>query len=260
MFKGKVVIVTGSSGGIGAQLGVRFAAEGASGLVIHGRNETNLQAVKEKCEKAGGGNTKVHIVRGHITEEEVRQKLIKETIERFGKVDVLVNNVAMYDPRTFFESPMETYDLLFDVNVRSLIALCQVAAPHLIESKGNIVNISSDVGVKPVTWAMFYACTKAAVDHFTKCLALELGPKGVRVNAINPGYIPETDVLSRAGIKTDDQQWYSKMASEAYPLRRTGTKDEVCDAVLFVASDQAKFVTGVLLPVDGGSLAGTARS
>jgi len=257
MFKSKVVVVTGSSGGIGATTAVKFAAEGAH-VVIHGRKEAALNEIKEKCLKAGKGNTKVHICIGDISKEDVRQKLVNETIKEFGKMDVLVNNAGIFDPSTFSESSMDVYDKLFDVNLRSLIALTQIAAPHLIKSKGNIVNISSDVGCQAVTWAMFYALTKAALNHFTKCLALELGPKGVRVNSINPAYIPETDVLSRAGITGDDQQFYVKMAQEKFPLRRPGTVEEVADAIMFLASEKATFVTGVIFLVDGGSTVGHA--
>jgi NAD(P)-dependent dehydrogenase (short-subunit alcohol dehydrogenase family) len=256
MFKGKAVIVTGSSGGIGAATAVQFAAEGAN-VVVHGRNEAALHEVKDKCTKAGGGQGKVHIVVGDIAKDEVRQKLINETVQHFGKLDVLVNNAALYNPAQFSESTLDIYDKLFDVNVRSVIALTQLATPHLINSKGNVVNISSDVGTKAVTWAFFYALTKATMNHFTKCLALELGPKGVRVNSINPGYIPETDVLTRAGIQGEDQQWYAKMASQQYPLKRTGKVDEVVNSILFIASDKATFSTGILFPVDGGATAGS---
>jgi len=253
------VIVTGSSVGIGAAVAAKFAQEGAN-VVIHGRKEAALQDVKEKCLKAGGGKTKVHVVVGDISKEDIRQKLVNETIKEFGHLDVLVNNAGIFDPSTFAESSIELYDKLFDVNVRSLIALTQIASPHLIKSKGNIVNISSDVGVKAVVWAMFYALTKATVNHFTKCLAMELGPQGVRVNAINPAYIMETDVLSRAGVQDQERdEFYLKMAKETFPLRRAGTVDEVGDAILFLASDKAKFCTGALLPVDGGSLAGIAK-
>jgi len=255
MFKGKVIIVTGSSVGIGAQTAIKFAAEGASGLVIHGRNEVALQDVKEQSLKAGGGQTKVHVCVGDITLDEVREKMINETIHHFGKLDVLVNNAALYDPSTFDEGSMELYDKLFNVNVRSIIALTKLAAPHLIASKGNIVNISSEVGKKAVTWAFYYGLTKATLDHFTRCLALDLGPKGVRVNSINPGYIPETDVLSRIGTTAEDVQFFIKLASDIYPLRRTGTIEEVANTILFIASDKASFVTGVLFSVDGGSAA-----
>jgi len=257
MFKSKVVIITGSSGGIGAGTAIRFAAEGAN-VVIHGRKETALREIKEKCLKAAGGNAKVHICVGDLSKEEVRQKLVNETINEFGKIDVLVNNAGLYDASTIIEGSIEVYDNLFSVNVRSVIALTQLAAPHLIKSKGNIVNISSELSRKVVQWASFYGMTKATLDHFTKCLALDLGPKGVRVNSVNPGHIPETDVLSRAGILSDEMEQYVKMSSDAYPLRRTGTVEEVTNAILFVASDKANFVTGVAFPVDGGSVAGTA--
>jgi len=134
MFKSKVVIVTGSSGGIGATTAVMFASEGAA-VVIHGRKEAALHEVKEKCLKAGGGKNKVHICIGDVSKEDVRQKLINETIKEFGKLDVLVNNAALFDQSTFSESSMEIYDKLFDVNVRSVIALTQLAAPHLVKSK-----------------------------------------------------------------------------------------------------------------------------
>jgi len=125
----------------------------------------------------------------------------------------------------------------------------------LIETKGNIINVSSDDGLKATTFGMFYAITKAGLDHFTKCLALELGPKGVRVNSVNLGYVPDTDVFSRAGVTGEQEQDFRKTIPETVPLRRSGELDEVCDAALFVASDKAKFVTGTLIPVDGGSSA-----
>jgi len=224
MFKSKVVIITGSSGGIGAGTAIRFASEGAN-VVIHGRKEAALNEVKEKCLKAGKGNTKVHICVGDLSKDETRQKLVNDAIREFGQIDVLVNNAGLYDASTIIGGSIDTYDKLFDVNVRSVIALSQLAAPHLIKSQGNIVNISSELGLKVVPWAGVYAMTKRTLDHFTKCLALELGPRGVRVNGINPSHVPETDVLSRAGILGDDKEGFAKMAAESYPLRRTGTVD-----------------------------------
>jgi NAD(P)-dependent dehydrogenase (short-subunit alcohol dehydrogenase family) len=253
MFKSKVVIVTGSSSGIGATTAVKFAAEGAN-VILHGRNEAGLQKIKEQC-VMGGNENKVHMVAGDISSEEVRKKLINETIQRFGRLDVLVNNAGLYNPSTFSESTMDIFDHLFDVNVRSLIALTQLAAPHLIAAKGNIVNISSDLGVKPSIWAMFYSLTKATLDHFTKCLALDLGPKGVRVNSVNPGYVPETEVLSKAGMTAAEKETYIKMASDNFPLRRPGKSEDIADAILFLASEKASFVTGILFSVDGGSAA-----
>jgi len=255
MFKSKVVLITGSSSGIGAATAVKFAEQGAD-LVIHGRRESELQQVKERCLKVGDSKTKVHIVIGDITKDDVRQKIINESIEKFGKLDVLVNNAGLWNPASFDESAMEIYDKLFDVNVRSLIALTQLAVPHLIKTKGNIVNTSSDIGLKPMAFSIYYAVSKAAVNHFSKCLALDLGPKGVRVNCVNPAYFPDTD-LSRV-LDHVDKEAVIQFLSNIYPLRRTGKLEEVADAILFLASEKASFVTGVLFPVDGGSVAGTA--
>lgn len=252
MFNGKVVIVTGSSTGIGAQIAIRFAKEGASGLTIHGRNEAALKERKNDVEEASGGKTKVHVVVGDITSDEVRKNLIEETIQTFGQLDILVNNAGYWDARGFFNTPLDGYDKMFNVKVRSTIGLCQIAAPHLIKSKGNIVNMSSEYGITPQTEAMFFACADACINHFTKCLALELGPKGVRVNAVNPGYIPYTNALYRLGVNKEEENSYVNLVSKNYPLRRPGTKNEVADAVLFLASDKATFITGTLLPVDGG--------
>jgi len=254
MFKSKVVIITGSSSGIGAATAVKFAGAGAD-VVIHGRRESELEEVKAQCLIAGGGDTKVHTVVGDITKDDVRQKLVNETIEKFGKLDILFNNAGVWDPSAFNESTMEIFDKLFDVNVRSLIALTQLAAPHLIKIKGNIINNSSVCGVKAMTAAIYYAVSKAAVDHFSKCLALDLGPKGVRVNSINPGYFPDTNAVSRVAGE-DARLAYKASVSEAYPLRRTGELDELTDAILFLASEKASFITGILLPVDGGYLLG----
>jgi len=252
MFKGKVVIVTGSSGGIGAQLAVRFAQEEAAGVTIHGRNEASLREVKERVAKAGP-HTKVHVVLGDIANDAVRQKLINETVQQFGKLDVLVNNAGIWNPKSFMESTIEEYDKLFEVNVRSLFALTKLAVPQLAKSKGNIVNISSECGKKPLPVSVFYGCTKATLDHFSKCLAMELGPQGIRVNSVNPSSLPETDVFIRAGVQDADKEAFVKRAAAFYPLRRVGTIDEVCDSVLFIASDRAKFVTGTTFAVDGGS-------
>ena len=255
MFKSKVVLVTGSSTGIGAGIAIKFASEGASGVVLHGRKEDALKSVKEQCEKAGHGNTKVHYVIGDITKQDVREKMVNETIEKFGRLDVLVNNAGIMNATIFTEAKIDAYDQIFDVNVRSMIILTQLAVPHLINSKGNIVNMSSLGGLKAVPIFVYYCMAKAAVDHFTRCLAVDLGPKGVRVNSINPSYIKETE-LGRLGAAAaaETSKALIAYAEEKYPLRRAGIVDDVADAVSYLASDKAKFVTGVNFPVDGGAL------
>jgi len=253
MFKSKVIIVTGSSTGIGAGTAIKFASEGAAGITLHGRKEDALKKVKEQCEKAGKG-TKVHIVIGDITNQDVREKLVKETVQQFGRLDVLVNNAGI-SPKaaTFIEAKIETYDQIFDINVRSLVVLTQLAVPHLIESKGSIVNISSGASLQALPTYNFYCMSKAALDHFTRCLAVDLGPKGVRVNSVNPGAVPETELATRQGWDSEVLKGFAKQSEQQYPLRRSGTVDEMADGILYLASDKAKFITGVILPVDGGA-------
>jgi NAD(P)-dependent dehydrogenase (short-subunit alcohol dehydrogenase family) len=250
MFQSKVVIVTGSSSGIGARAAVRYAKEGATGVVISGRRAELLQHVKQECESVSNGKTKVKVVVGDVTQENVRNQLINDTVKEFGQLDVLVNNAAFgMNFQSMADCPIELYDKLFDVNVRSLVLLTQLAIPHLVKSKGNIVNISSGVAIKALPGTAYYCMTKAALDHYTRCLAVELGPQGVRVNTIRPGVIPDTD-FDREFKKEFDG--IRGMLEQQTPLRRTGTSDEVTDLILFLSSDRASFVTGDAISVDGG--------
>jgi len=252
MFKSKVIIVTGSSTGIGAGTAVKYAKEGAAGVVLHGRQEAALKKVKEEVEKAGKG-VKVHICVGDITDAKVREKMITETVDQFGRLDVLVNNAGISIPTPVCDTSIDVFDKIFDVNIRSLIVLTQLAIPHLIKTKGNIVNISSVAALKAMPMFTFYCMSKIALDHFSRCLAVELGPKGVRVNVINPGAIPETEIGTRQGASVEQVKEYMEKAGANYPLRRPGTIDEVSDMIIYLSSDKASFVTGVNVPVDGGS-------
>jgi len=254
MFKSKVVIVTGSSSGIGAGTAVKFAKEGAAGVVLHGRKEDALKNVKEQVEKAGQGQTKVHVVVGDITDGKVREKLINETVQRFGRLDVLVNNAGLCIPSPITQTSIDVFDKMIDVNVRSVIVLTQLAIPELVKTKGNIVNISSVASLRAMAMFPFYCMSKIALDHFTRCLAVELGPKGVRVNVVNPGSIPETELGIRSGATAQQVKEYNEKASANYPLQRPGTVEEVANVITFLASEKASFITGIVAPVDGGSV------
>jgi len=253
MFKNKVIIVTGSSTGIGAGTAIKFVQEGAAAVVLHGRQEAALKNVKEKCEKAGQGKTKIHVVVGDVTDAKIRERLITETIDKFGTLDVLVNNVGFCNsPILTAEAQIELYDKIMDVNLRSMVVLTQLAIPHLVKAKGNIVNISSVGGIKALSMFTFYGMCKAAMDHYTRCLAVELGPKGVRVNSVNPGSIPETELASKSGATDEHMKTFLKDIVAATPLRRVGGVEEVADLIAFLASDKAAFITGIRAVVDGG--------
>jgi len=253
MFRGKVIIVTGSSTGIGAGTAVKFAEEGAAAITITGRQEAALKNVKERVEKAGNGKTKVNVVVGDVTDPKVTQRLINETVEKFGQLDVLVNNAGFNSPPCpTATAPIADFDKIMNVNLRSMVIMSQLAIPHLEKTKGNIVNISSAGGIKGINVFTFYCMSKAAMDHFTRCLAVELGPKGIRVNSVNPGSIPETELAAKTGANAEQLQASEKMFIDKTPLRRSGTIEECANVITYIASEKASFITGTTTVADGG--------
>ncbi|XP_050353671.1 3-oxoacyl-[acyl-carrier-protein] reductase-like [Nymphalis io] len=245
-FTNKIVIVTGASSGIGAATAIAFAKEGAN-VVIVGRNEVKLQKVTDECAATG----KEHIlIKADITKDEDANRVINATIEKFGQIDILVNNAGMMNfAHILSDNVMSVYDTVMNLNVRAQVQMTHLAAPHLIKTKGNIINISSIAGKMTFTNPLLcYAISKAAIDHFTRAVALELAPHGVRVNSISPGPV-RTDLLSNAGVeKTMDDIDYK------IPLGRVSDSEEIADLILYVASDKAKAITGSDFVTDNGIL------
>lgn len=181
-FAGKVVLVTGASSGIGARTAQKFAQLGAS-LSLTGRKLENLQKVAKECE----GQNAAFVVAGDITNVEDTKRIVDETIKKYGKLDVLVNNAGIIETGTIETTSLEQYDRVMNTNIRSIYHLTMLAVPHLIKTEGSIVNISSVNGIRSFPGVLAYNLSKAAVDQFTRCVALELAPKKVRVNSVNPG-------------------------------------------------------------------------
>lgn len=180
-FAGKVVLLTGGSSGIGKRTAEKFAQLGAS-VSLNGRNKENLQKVANGCE-----GQKPFIVVGDITNPEDTKRILKETIQKFGKLDVLVNNAGIIETGTIENTSLEQYDRVMNTNIKSIYHLTMLSVPHLIKTEGNIVNISSVNGIRSFPGVLAYNLSKAAVDQFTRCVALELAVKKVRVNSVNPG-------------------------------------------------------------------------
>lgn len=243
-FKNKVIIITGGSSGIGRGAAEYLSSLGAS-IVITGRNEKGLEETASKC----SSNT-LKIV-SDVTKEEDRVRIIDETVKKFGKINVLVNNAGQGLMTDTMSTKMEDYDYIMDLNVRSVFRLTQLAVPHLIATQGNIVNVSSVAGLRAFPIASVYCMSKAALDHFTRCLALELAPKNVRVNAINPATIV-TNFLEAAGLSDDIAEEYRHKSAALHALGRVGTVLETAHAIAYLASDMSTFVTGTTLAVDGG--------
>ncbi|XP_047028566.1 3-oxoacyl-[acyl-carrier-protein] reductase FabG-like [Helicoverpa zea] len=239
-FANKVVIITGASSGIGAATAILFSQEGAN-VVLVGRNEIKLASVARKCENP-------LIIKADVTDMDDAKRMIAETIDTHGKIDVLVNNAGIVRYESILdENVLETFDALIDTNLRALFNITRLAVPYLIETKGNIVNISSIAGkIVPDSRLVAYGISKAGVDNFTKGLALELSKYGVRVNAISPGPV-KTDILENAG---DETPW--ECFTPAMPLGKVGEPDDIGHLVLFLASDKAGSITGVDYVCDNG--------
>ncbi|XP_045453819.1 3-oxoacyl-[acyl-carrier-protein] reductase FabG-like [Melitaea cinxia] len=241
-FTGKVVIITGASSGIGASAAELFSKEGAH-VVIVGRNQDLLAASAAQC------NSPL-VVRADITIESEAQRVVDETIKKFGQIDVLVNNAGGI-PLTIGlleDGVMQAFDDVMNLNLRSVVHLTTLAAPHLIKTKGNIVNVSAMAGVTPPfrPGVTSYCVAKAGLNHFTVCAAVELGSYGVRVNAISPGPV-RTNFKQNAKF-TDTYEDTAKFTI----LKRVSEPEEIANLILFLASSRAKGVTGVNWYSDNG--------
>lgn len=197
-------------------------------------------------------SAKVLPIVADVTIEADRVRVINETIKHFGKIDVLVNNAGIALAGPLSKATLSQYDSVMDTNLRSVFHLTQLAVPHLIKSKGNIVNISSIAGLRLFPDFSIYCMSKAALDQFTKCVSLELAPEGVRVNAVNPGVVI-TDIQRRMGMDEATFEAYFAAQSKLHPLGRVGIVEDTSHAIAFLACNEvSSFVTGTLLTVDGG--------
>ncbi|XP_069361768.1 meso-2,3-butanediol dehydrogenase-like [Maniola hyperantus] len=241
-FQNKVLIVTEASSGIGGAVAEEFSAEEAK-VVMVGRNETKLNNVTKRCSSP-------LIVRADLSKDEDIKKIIDETIAKFGQIDMLVNNAGTYaDASLLSGNIMESYDFIIRVNLRALIYLTSLAAPHIVKTKGNIINVSSVcvcvLDNRP-TGLCANNVSKATVNHFTTCIAPELGALGVRVNTVSTRPV-NTDFIENTGFP-GPWETYKPVTL----LNRVSEPKEIADVVLFLASDKAKSITGVNYLTDNG--------
>ena len=247
-FKDRVVIVTGAGSGIGEATARRFSQEGAS-VVLAGDTLDKLQRVARDLPKE---RTLVKVA--DVSSFEQVQALVDATIERFGALHVLFNNAGIAVEGTVTQPPLEDWNRIMAVNAGGVFHGCRAAMPHLVRSKGCIVNTASVSGLGG-DWAMgFYNASKGAIVNFTKALALDHGKDGVRVNAVCPSltFTPMTEDMKSDGALM------AKFA-ERIPLGRGADPSEIAAVVAFLASDDASFVSGVAMPVDGGLMASNGQ-
>lgn len=250
-FKDKVILITGASSGIGAATAIYFAQRGAT-LSLTGRNQENLQKTATECLKVlPPGTVEPLLIQADVTTD--TERIMVQTIEHFGRLNILINNAGIVAFNTIETTSMAEYDEIMATNLRSVYHLTMLAVPHLIKTQGNIVNVSSLYGLRSPPGTLAYCVSKAALDQFTNCTSLELAPKKVRVNSVNPGVIIMTDIQRRGGMSDASYQAYLESVKTTYPLGRLGQPEEVAEAIGFLASDEhAGYLTGVKLPVDGG--------
>jgi 3-oxoacyl-[acyl-carrier protein] reductase len=241
---GKVAVVTGASKGIGAAIAKALAAEGASVVVNYASSKAGADAVVKSITAAGG---KAVAVGGDVSKAVEAQGIIDAAIKNYGRLDILVNNSGVYEFAPIEAVTEEQFHKIFNVNVLGLLLVTQAAAKHLGEG-ASIINIGSVVSSLTPPASSVYTGTKGAVDAITGVLAKELGPRKIRVNAINPGMV-ETEGVHAAGFIGSD---FEKGAVAQTPLGRIGQVDDIATVAAFLASEDAKWITGELLRAGGG--------
>ncbi len=246
-FENKVVLITGGTRGIGFATARLFAAEGAR-VVIAGREEAQTTEAARRVPGRGEA--------GDVSRSADCERIVARTLSLHARLDVLVNCAGViFRDRTVEATTEEEWDQTFDVNVKGTFLMSKYALPALRETKGSIVNVSSYVGLVGFAGASAYAASKAAILNLTRSMALDHAREGIRINAVCPGSV-DTEMIHAAWQQFGDVEQAQKLWAEKHPLGRIATPEEVGRAILFLASDEASFITGAALPVDGGITAG----
>jgi NAD(P)-dependent dehydrogenase (short-subunit alcohol dehydrogenase family) len=245
--KDKVALITGASSGIGKATAFCFAREQAK-LMLVSRNGKSLKDIARSIREMG---TTVEIFPADVTNEQQVRQCIEKILETFGGIDIMVNSAGIIANGTIENTTLSDWDYMMNINLRSIFLMTQLALPSLIERKGNIINVSSVTGLRAFPGILSYCVSKAGLDQFTRCVALELAPKGVRVNAVNPG-VTFTNLHRNGGMDEKAYQAFLEHSKTTHPVGRVGKPEEVAELILFLASPHAGWITGVTYSIDGG--------
>ena len=250
----KVAIITGASSGIG-RAAVHIFSENGFQVVAVGRNEKELGILREETQNSTG-SLKIHLA--DIRETTQVERLVNETVENFGQIDVLVNAAGIIANGTIENTTLDDWDKMMNINLRSVFYLMNICVPHLEKTKGNVVNVSSVAGTRSFPNVLAYCVSKAALDQLTRCSALELAPKEIRVNAVNPGVVV-TNLHKRSGMDDEGYEKFLENSKNTHPIGRVGKPEEIADLIYYLASEKAAWITGATYEIDGGRAQTCAR-
>ena len=253
-FANKVALVTGATSGIGQAVALKFAEAGADVAAV-GRSQEALANLVTKLEAYGGRPV---VLSADLSQEADVERVVSRTIEGLGGIDVVVNAAGHISSGTIENTALTAWDAMLNINLRGVFLLMQKATPALIERRGSVVNVSSVTGLRAFPGVLAYCVSKAGVDQLTRCAALELASKGVRVNAVNPGVVV-TEIHKRGGMTEEQYEAFLNHSKETHPLGRVGNAGEVADLILFLASPRASWITGATYSIDGGRAQTCAR-
>ncbi|MBW6422589.1 SDR family oxidoreductase [Rhizobium sp. XQZ8] len=251
-FENKVVAITGGGSGIGKEVASRFVAEGAR-VVINGRDEAKLQAAANEIDPSGRN---IIVAAGDIANPATGVALVEAAVSRFGKLDILINNAGVFNPKPFIELTEADYDWYLDTILKGKFFTAQAAAKAMKDKGGVIVQTGSMWAIQAIgaTPSAAYSAANAGVHAMVRNLAIELAPYKIRINAVAPAVV-ETPVYNTF-LSNDQVKEVLPTFNAFHPLGRNGQPRDVADAILFLASEQSSWITGTVLPVDGGVTAG----
>jgi NAD(P)-dependent dehydrogenase (short-subunit alcohol dehydrogenase family) len=250
ILQNKVAIVTGASSGIGRATALAFVRAGARVAAV-GRHQEPLATVAAEIALQAPDAQPPLTIAADITEAGSPDRVVGDVVAQAGAVDILVNAAGIIAAAPTDQTSDEVWDRMMDINVRAPFRLMRAAYPHLKARKGNVVNVSSVNGLRAFAGVSVYCASKAALDHLTRCAALDWAPDGVRVNAVNPG-VTVTNLHRRGGMDEEKYAAFLDRARLTHPLGRPGQPDEIAALILFLASDQSGWMTGETIPIDGG--------
>lgn len=253
--KEKTVVITGASSGIGRATALLFAENGAAVYAI-GRNENELNKLREQARAKS--NAPFEIFAADIGETKQIDGFFDFLAEKTNQIDALVNAAGILKNGSIETATIDDWDETMNINLRAVFAMMRKSVRFLEPSRGNIVNVSSVTGLRAFPGVLAYCVSKAATDQLTRCAALELAPKGIRVNAVNPGVVV-TNIHKRGGMEEENYQKFLEHSKTTHPLGRVGQPEEVADLIYYLASEKAAWITGATYEIDGGRAQTCAR-